>query len=84
MSAMSGSSGLGSAMSSWMEASTVAMLRDGRQAPCAQTRRLRDPEREMEAPARSHSPAARPAPPLTLGGNLRTSRQILPAESMFG
>lgn len=41
MSAISGSSGLGSAMSSWMEASTVAMPRDGLQAPCTQAAGLR-------------------------------------------
>ena len=36
MSAISGSSGLGSAMSSWIEANTVAMLRDGLHAPYTQ------------------------------------------------
>jgi len=39
MSAMRGSSGLGSAISSWMEVSSVAMLREGLHAPFEETGR---------------------------------------------
>lgn len=90
MSAMSGSSGLGSDMSSWMEVSTVAMLRDGLQAPYTDRQvatfvlltmwycnsGLTDEDHRVLQ--------STPDPPLTLGGSLRTSRHILPAESMFG
>lgn len=81
MSAMSGSSGLGSDMSSWMDVRTVAMLRDGRQAPCTQTDRQR-PRVSTRGPLRAVPLALHPL--LTLGGSLRMSRHILPAESMFG
>lgn len=38
MSAMRGSSGLGSAISSWMEVSRVEMFREGLHAPCKEMR----------------------------------------------
>lgn len=72
MSAMSGSSGLGSAMSSWMEASTVAMLRDGRQAPCAQRGGgfMTRSSGRRRRPPRSHKPRSPPSRSTHLGRQL--------------
>lgn len=72
MSAMSGSSGLGSAMSSWMEASTVAMLRDGRQAPCAQRGGgfVTRSSGRRRRPPRSHKPRSLPSRSTHLGRQL--------------
>lgn len=67
MSAMRGSSGLGSAISSWMEVSSVEMFKEGLHAPFKETGREKQLSRKKPAhglPGETPGlPAFKPNPP---------------------